>query len=150
VPDLGPAGARSTQCTVMVSQNIRDRFAHYQLQKKIQGQKEPSNALVIRRAFLHARRNNLFGKILADVYHRANAVDEEDYDEDGLLGEVIGRRTVRGRLRDSGQQSFRPSQQELATYDAFATAYGFPDRSAFMEGLLDEFLPQLPTSGRRR
>ncbi|MDX3202806.1 hypothetical protein [Streptomyces scabiei] len=150
VPDLGPSGARATQCTVMISQNVRDRFARYQLEKKIAGEKEPSNALVVRRAFLAAKRNNLFGAILTDMYQRANAVDEEDYDEDGLLGEVVGRRTVRGRLRDSGQQSFRPSEQELATYDAFSTAYGFPDRSAFMEGLLDNFLPQLPAAGRRR
>jgi hypothetical protein len=150
VPDLGPTGARGTQCTVMLSEGVRDRFSNYQLQKKMQGLKEPSNALVVRRAFLHARRNGLFGAILAEAFHKANAVDEEDYDEDGLLGEVIGRRTVRGRVRGTGQQSFRPSEQELATYDAFSLAYGFPDRSAFMEGLLDRFLPQMPTSGRRR
>ncbi|MEE1838137.1 hypothetical protein [Streptomyces sp. SP17KL33] len=150
VPDLGPSGARATQCTVMISQNVRDRFARYQLEKKMAGEKEPSNALVVRRAFLSARRNDLFLEILTEMYHRANAVDEEDYDEDGLLGEVVGRRAIRGRLRDSGQQSFRPSAQELATYDAFCTAYGFADRSAFMEGLLDRFLPQLPASGRRR
>ncbi|MDX3298594.1 hypothetical protein PV569_33575 [Streptomyces scabiei] len=150
VPDLGPSGARPTQCTVMLSHNVRDRFARYQLEKKMAGEKEPANALVVRRAFLSAKRNNLFGEILAEMYHRANAVDEEDYDEDGLLGEVVGRRPVRGRLRESGQQSFRPSEQELATYDAFSTAYGFLDRSAFMEGLLDRFLPQLPAAGRRR
>ncbi|MEU2426979.1 hypothetical protein ABZ619_39205 [Streptomyces sp. NPDC007851] len=150
VPDLGPAGIDATQCTIMISSNVRDRFARYQLEKKMAGDPEPSNALVVRRAFLHARRNDLFVTILRERYHQTNAVDEEDYDEDGLLGEVVGRRTVRGRLRDSGQQSFRPSKQELATYDAFQTAYGFSDRSAFLEGVLDQFLPQLPTSGRRR
>jgi hypothetical protein len=149
VPDLGPHGSIATQCTIMVSNSVRDRFGHYQLQKKMAGEKEPSNALVIRRAFLNARRNDLFVAILREWYHQANAVDEEDYDEDGLLGEVVGRRPVRGRLRDSGQQSFRPSNQELATYDAFQVAYGFPDRSAFLEGVLDKFLPQLP-AGRRR
>ncbi|MFE5037115.1 hypothetical protein [Streptomyces sp. NPDC056683] len=150
VPDLGPAGARATQCTVMVSQDVRDRFAHYQLTKKMAGEKEPSNALVVRRAFLHARRNALFVDILRAWYHAANAVDEEDWDEDGLLGGVVGRRTTRGRVRNTGQQSFRPSEQELATYDAFTTAYGFSDRSAFMEGILDRFLPPLPSPGRRR
>jgi hypothetical protein len=150
VPDLGPGGRRGTQCTVMVSNNVRDRFARYQLEKKMAGEAEPSNAMVVRRAFLNAKRNNLFGEIFRDMYHRVTAVDEEDYDEDGLLGEVVGRRTVRGRVRDSGQQSFRPSMQELATYDAFSTGYGFPDRSAFIEGLLDKFLPQLPAPGRRR
>lgn len=150
VPSLGPAGARATQCTVMVSHSVRERFAHYQLSKKMAGDKEPSNALVVRRAFLYCKRNNLFGKVLADVYQQHNAVDEEDYDEDGMLGEVVGRRAVRGRLKDSGQQSFRPSEQELANYDAFCQAYGFPSRSDFLNAVLDEFLPQLPTPSRRR
>lgn len=150
VPNLGPAGARATQCTIMVSQNVRDRFAHYQLSKKMAGEREPANALVVRRAFLHCKRHNLFGKILGDVYQQHNAVDDEDYDEDGMLGEVVGRRAVRGRLKDSGQQSFRPSEQELANYDAFTEAYGFPSRSDFLGAVLDEFLPQLPASGRRR
>ncbi|MEW2302055.1 hypothetical protein AB0958_19115 [Streptomyces sp. NPDC006655] len=150
VPNLGIAGTDATQCTIMISSAVRDRFARYQLEKKMAGDAEPSNALVVRRAFLHARRNNLFLEILKERYHQANAVDVEDYDEDGLLGAVVGRRAVRGRVRDSGQQSFRPSKQELATYDAFQTAYGFADRSSFLEGVLDRFLPQLPASGRRR
>jgi len=150
VPALGPSGARATQCTIMISQSVRDRFAHYQLAKKMAGDKEPSNALVVRRAFLYCRRADVFGKLLADVYQQHNAVDEEDYDEDGLLGEVIDRRVVRGRIKDSGQQSFRPSEQELATYDAYSQAYGFPSRSDFLGAVLDEFLPQLPASGRRK
>lgn len=150
VPNLGPAGARATQCTIMIGQNVRDRFAHYQLSKKMAGEREPSNALVVRRAFLYCKRHNLFGKLVGDVYQQQNAVDEEDYDEDGMLGEVVGRRAVRGRLKDSGQQSFRPSEQELANYDAFTQTYGFPSRSDFLGAVLDEFLPQLPASSRRR
>lgn len=150
IPALGPTGARATQCTIMVTHDVRDRFAQYQLAKKMAGEKEPSNALVVRRAFLHCKRQDLFGKLLTDVYQQHNAVEEEDYDEDGMLGEVIGRRAVRGRLKDSGQQSFRPSDQELATYDAYSGAYGFPSRSDFLTAVLDEFLPPLPPQGRRR
>lgn len=150
IPSLGPVGARATQCTVMVTHNVRDRFAHYQLAKKMAGDKEPSNALVVRRAFLYCKRQDLFGKLLTDVYQQRSAVEDEDYDEDGMLGEVIGRRAVRGRLKESGQQSFRPSEQELVTYDAYSQAYGFPSRSDFLNAVLDEFLPQLPASGRRR
>lgn len=150
VPALGSAGMRATQCTIMASGSVRDRFAHYQLSKKMAGEKEPSNALVVRRAFLYCKRANLFGKLLTDVYQQHNAVEDEDYDEDGLLGEVIGRRAVRGRLKDSGQQSFRPSEQELVTYDAYSQAYGFPSRSDFLNAVLDEFLPQLPASSRRK
>jgi hypothetical protein len=150
VPALGPAGVRATQCTVMVSNSVRDRFAHYQLAKKMAGEKEPSNALVVRRAFLYCKRKDLFVALLTDVYQQHNAVDEEDYDEDGMLGEVVDRRVVRGRLKDSGQQSFRPSEQELVTYDAYSQAYGFPSRSDFLGAVLDAFLPQLPASGRRK
>ncbi|WP_069765989.1 hypothetical protein [Streptomyces sp. LUP47B] len=150
VPALGPAGVRATQCTVMVSNSVRDRFAHYQLAKKMAGEKEPSNALVVRRAFLYCKRKDLFVALLTDVYQQNNAVDEEDYDEDGMLGEVVDRRVVRGRLKDSGQQSFRPSEQELVTYDAYSQAYGFPSRSDFLGAVLDAFLPQLPAAGRRK
>lgn len=149
IPNLGTPGSRATQCTIMVSTGVRDRIAHYQLTKKMEASKEPTNSVVVRRAFLHAKRGDLFPKLLSSVYHRQNPVDDEDYDDDGLLGEVVGRRAERGRMKDSTQQSFRPSHQELATYDAFSTAYGFPSRSDFLDACLDEFLPSLPASGRR-
>lgn len=149
IPNLGTSGTRATQCTIMVSTGVRDRIAQYQLTKKMEAGKEPTNSVVVRRAFLHAKRGDLFPKLLSSVYHRQNPVDDEDYDDDGLLGEVVGRRAERGRMKDSTQQSFRPSYQELATYDAFSTAYGFPSRSDFLDACLDEFLPSLPASGRR-
>ena len=150
VPDLGPTGARATQCTIMVSANVRDRIAHYQLTKKMETGKEPTNSVVVRRAFLNTRRHDLFHAQLLALHHRQNPVDDEDYDDDGILGEVVGRRAERGRMKDSQQQSFRPSYQELATYDAFSTAYGFPSRSDFLDSCLDTFLPAMPSSGRRK
>jgi hypothetical protein len=149
VPNLGAPGSRATQCTIMVSTSVRDRIAHYQLTKKMETGKEPTNSVVVRRAFLHAKRGDLFQTLLSAIRHRQNPVDDEDYDDDGLLGEVLGRRVERGRMKDSQQQSFRPSYQELATYDAFSVAYGFPSRSDFLDACLDEFLPSLPASGRR-
>ncbi|THA29142.1 hypothetical protein E6R18_24845 [Streptomyces sp. A1277] len=149
IPNLGPEGSRATQCTIMVSGSVRDRIAQYQLSKKTETGKEPTNSVVVRRAFLNARRHNLFRTLLAAVHHRQNPVEEEDYDDDGLLGEVVGRRVERGRMKDSQQQSFRPSYQELATYDAFSTAYGFPSRSDFLDACLDEFLPSKATPARR-
>ncbi|MEV3996659.1 hypothetical protein AB0K62_13415 [Streptomyces halstedii] len=133
----------------MVSTSVRDRIAQYQLTKKMEAGKEPTNSVVVRRAFLHAKRGDLFRKLLSAVHHRQNPVEDEDYDDDGLLGEVVGRRAERGRMKDSQQQSFRPSYQELATYDAFSTAYGFPSRSDFLDACLDEFLPTMPSGGRR-
>lgn len=149
VPDLGPSGARPVQCTVMVAVTTRDRLASYQLAKKVETGREPTNAMVVRRAFLHARKQGLFGNLLHDLYNRQAPGDEEDFDDDGLLGEVAGRRTERGRMKDNVQQSFRPSMQELAAYDAFCAAYGFPNRSEFLDAMLDEFLPPLPSPGRR-
>lgn len=149
IPNLGSSGSRATQCTIMVSTSVRDRIAQYQLTKKMEAGKEPTNSVVVRRAFLHAKRGDLFRKLLSAVHHRQNPVEDEDYDDDGLLGEVVGRRAERGRMKDSQQQSFRPSYQELATYDAFSTAYGFPSRSDFLDACLDEFLPTMPSGGRR-
>ena len=149
IPDYGPMGTRPVQCTVMIARTVRDRLAAYQLAKKMETGKEPTNALVVRRAFLHARKNSLFGKLVRDLQLRQGTVDEEDFDEDGILGGVSGRKAERGRVKDNVQQSFRPSTQELAAYDAFAEAYDFPTRSEFLDALLDEFLPQQASSSRR-
>ncbi|MGW5690299.1 hypothetical protein ACWEWX_04815 [Streptomyces asiaticus] len=148
IRNLGEPGQRATQCTVMVSTSVRDRFAHYQLTKKMEG-REPTNAVVVRRAVLHARKNDLFAQLLEKVRHRQQPVEDEDHDPDGLFGEVPGRRAERGRMKDSVQQSFRPSYQELEVIDAITRAYGFPSRSDFVDAALDAFLPPLP-SGKSR
>lgn len=149
IRNLGEAGQRATQCTVMVSTSVRDRFAHYQLAKKMEG-REPTNAIVVRRAVLHARKNDLFAQLLEKVRHRQHPVEDEDHDPDGLFGEVPGRRAERGRVKDSVQQSFRPSYQELEVIDAITAAYGFPSRSDFLDAALDAFLPSLPPPGKSR
>ncbi|MFD8384279.1 hypothetical protein ACFV2X_38155 [Streptomyces sp. NPDC059679] len=149
IKNLGEAGQRATQCTIMVSTSVRDRFAHYQLTKKMEG-REPTNAIVVRRAVLHARKNDLFSQLLEKVRHRQQPVDDEDHDPDGIFGEVPGRRAERGRMKDSVQQSFRPSYQELEVIDTITAAYRFPSRSDFLDAALDAFLPPLPASGRSR
>ncbi|MFI0822277.1 hypothetical protein ACH4TX_42110 [Streptomyces sp. NPDC021098] len=150
IRNLGEPGQRATQCTIMVSSSVRDRFAHYQLTKKMQTGKEPTNAIVVRRAVLHARKNDLFAQLLEKVRHQQQPVEDEDHDPDGLFGEVPGRRAERGRMKDSVQQSFRPSYQELEVIDAITKAYGFPSRSDFLDAALDAFLPALPASGKAR
>jgi hypothetical protein len=150
IPELGEMGTKATQCTVMVSDSVRQRFAHYQLAKKMEKGSEPTNAVVVRRAVIHARKNNLFPQLLESVRQRQQPVDEEDYDPDDLFGDVPGRRTERGRMKNTVQQSFRPSYQELAVIDALSEGYGFPSRSDFMDAVLDAFLPSLPNTGRSR
>ncbi|MFD1277887.1 hypothetical protein ACFQ51_55810 [Streptomyces kaempferi] len=52
-------------------------------------------------------------------------------------------------MKDSTQQSFRPSRQELAVYDGYAAAHGFDNRSDFLDAVLGGFLPALPAAPRR-
>ncbi|WP_067721691.1 hypothetical protein [Nocardia yamanashiensis] len=150
VPNLGDEGAKLTQCLVNIESPVRDRFASYQTTTKQATGQEPNNAVVVRRAFLHARKDDKFADLLAAVKNRSRLAEDVDDDPDGLLGPAEGRRSARGRMKNSVQQSFRPTRQELATYDAFWQGYGFPSRSDFLNALLDLFLPELPSQPRAR
>ncbi|MGN2642282.1 hypothetical protein ACTD5D_40165 [Nocardia takedensis] len=153
VTDLGTAGQEATDCLVNVNAAVRQRFTAYQTDCKLTTGKEPSNGMVVRRAFTAARKEgaDVFAGMLASLDSNQVLSDEdEDDDPDGILGPVPGRRVARGRMKDSAQQSFRPSKQELATYDAVSDAFGFPSRSDFISALLDYFLPQLPATKTRR
>lgn len=88
VPQLGERGQEAYQCTIMVSSDVRRRFAHYQLTQKVTTGHEPTNAVVVRRAVLHAKKHDLFGSLREALRHRRQPVQEEDSDPDGLFGEV--------------------------------------------------------------
>jgi hypothetical protein len=139
------AGNLPTQCTIMVQPQVRERFGRYQTAQKVETGIEPTNAVVVKRAFLHAHKNNSWAQLREVVRHRQQPVGEEDQDPDGLFGEVPARRVDRGGVKHGVQQSFRPSQQELAVYDAYATAHHFDNRSDFLDAVLDAFLPSLPS-----
>ncbi|MFG2775304.1 hypothetical protein [Streptomyces sp. NPDC048350] len=138
-------GRRGTdQCTVMIDQNVRTRFEQYQTVQKVLTGREPTNAVVVRRAVLHAQRHGLYEEMLSKLRSRAQPAQEEDADPDGLFGvEVTGRRTERGRVKNRTQQSFRPSARELAVIDGLTDQWGFPSRSDFVNEVLDAFLPAL-------
>lgn len=136
-------------CLIMVDLEVRRRFEHYQTAQKLATGHEPTNAIVVRRAFLHAKRRELFQQLREDVRHQQQPLAEEDLDPDGLFGDVPARRVERGRTKSRTQQSFRPSGRELAVYDAYGSHYGFPNRSDFLNAVLDAFLPPLPTSPKR-
>ncbi|MFE2092839.1 hypothetical protein [Streptomyces sp. NPDC059460] len=146
----GERGQEAGQCTIMVSSDVRKRFAHYQLTQKLKTGHEPTNAVVVRRAVLHAKNQDLFAALREELRHRRQPVQEEDLDPDGLFGDVPARRTARGSVKDSRQQSFRPSTRELAVVDALAAAYAFPNRSDFLNSVLGAFLPDLPDGPRKR
>ncbi|GGN46350.1 hypothetical protein [Streptomyces fuscichromogenes] len=137
-----------TQCTIMVQAQVRDRFGKYQTAQKVETGLEPTNAVVVKRAFLHANRNDLWPQLREAVRHRQQPISEEDHDPDGLFGEVPARRVDRGGVKHGVQQSFRPSLQELAVYDAYAEAYSFNNRSDLLDAVLDAFLPSLPAVRR--
>lgn len=145
--DIG--AQRSTQCTVNVSAEVRLRFSAYQLAKKLANGAEPTNAVVVRRAVLHARKNDLFARMREAIRHRQTPLDDEDDDPEGLFGDVPGRRAERGRVREVAQLPFRPSYEELQVIDALARAYDFANRSEFLDAALDEFLPPLQDKRRR-
>lgn len=145
----GPGEGRTTQCTINVSTAVRDRFAAFQLSKKLEAGSEPTNAVVVRWAVLHAHRNGLWAQMREYVRHQQTPTFLEDDDPDGLFGDVPAvRQTVRGRARDTVQQTLRPSLAELARYDQLAGQHGFGNRSEFLDAALDAFLP--PLEKRRR
>ncbi|MGW7671565.1 hypothetical protein ACWGJX_31245 [Streptomyces sp. NPDC054775] len=115
---------------------------------KVQTGSEPTNAVVVKRAFLHAHKNDLWAELREAVRHRQHPINAEDDDPDGLFGDVPARRVDRGGVKHSVQQSFRPSPQELGVYDGYAAAHGFDNRSDFIDAVLDAFLPELPASQR--
>lgn len=139
----------TTGCTINVSTDVRARFAHYQLVQKVETGHEPTNAVVVRRAVLHVQKEQLFGQLLMLLRQGQQEIQEEDLDPDGLFGEAPERRTERGRVKDSTQQSFRPSWRELAVIDALTARHGFPSRSDFLTAVLDSFLPALPKARTR-
>lgn len=149
-PPPADASSLPTQCTIMVQPHVRERFGRYQTAQKVETGVEPTNAVVVKRAFLHAHRNDLWAQLREAVRHRQHPVSEEDDDPEGLFGEVPARRVDRGGVKHGVQQSFRPSPQELAVYDTYAAAYHFDNRSDFLDAVLDAFLPPLPTSTSRR
>lgn len=141
---------RTTQVTINVSSSVRDRFAAYQLAQKIERGAEPTNAVVVKRAVLHAHRGDLWAQMREHVRHRQSPVFDEDDDPDGLFGDVpTAGQAVRGRARDTVQQSFRPSLAELARYDQLAAEYGFDNRSEFLDVALEFYLPQAEAKRRR-
>ena len=89
-----------TQCTVMVQPQVRQRFGHYQTAVKVETGIEPTNAVVVKRAFLQAHKSGSWAELRDAVRHRQQPVSAEDDDPAGLFGEVPARRVELLRKRD--------------------------------------------------
>ncbi|GAA1375042.1 hypothetical protein [Streptomyces beijiangensis] len=145
IPDLGPLGAEPTQCVIMVGAEVRKRFEYYQASQRQETGHEPTNAVVVRRAVLHCKKHDRFAQLHEALRHQRQVSLGEDDDPDGLFADVPTRRVERGRIKDTVQQSFRPSRQELGVIDAIVRTWTFPTRSDFLNAALDDFLPSLTT-----
>jgi hypothetical protein len=145
-PDLGTTGKLTMQCAVNISLDVQERFDAYQAAKSQETGRTPTNAVVVRRAVNAANNAGAFFKIR----ERALARLQPDEDDSGsLFGEVEGRRSARGRIKQTAQQPFRPSRQELAVIDTLWKGYEFPSRSDFLDAVLDWWLPDLPRKKHR-
>ena len=142
LPNLGALGRTTMQCAVNIDLGVQDRFNEYQADRKTATGREPTNAVVIRRAVAAANKEEVFGELLEAALLRLRTGEEADDDSDSLFGEVEGRKESRGRTKTTGQQPFRPSRQELAVIDAIWQGYHFPSRSDFLNAVLDWWLPK--------
>ncbi|AJF70375.1 hypothetical protein [Streptomyces vietnamensis] len=132
------------QCMVMVDGHVRLRFERYQTAQRQTTGREPTNAVVVRRAVLHAQRHDLYAEMLARLQADNRPSTDEDDDPDGLFGTPEpSQRLARGRVKNREQLSFRPSAHELEVIDGLASSWAFPSRSDFVNEALHVFLPAL-------
>ncbi|MFD9047859.1 hypothetical protein ACFVVP_25860 [Streptomyces sp. NPDC058128] len=129
---------------VMVDGHVRQRFDQYQTAQRLATGKEPTNAVVVRRAVLHAQRHDLYAEMLGRIQSGTWPTTDEDDDPDCLFGEPEpSQRPMRGRVKNREQLSFRPSVRELEVIDGLSESWAFPNRSDFVNEALHAFLPAL-------
>jgi len=129
--ELGDLGTMVRQATVLLRVNVRARFTAYQ--RRHGGKGAMPNTQVVFDA-LNACRHR---------YHEIMA-RRRPAAEPGLLFDAAqgrGRRTTTD-ARPSSQLSFRPTHAQLGQLKQIAEAEGAPSVSAFVDAVLDAWLPQ--------
>ncbi|MER5372673.1 hypothetical protein [Streptomyces sp. NPDC002553] len=122
---------------------VLERFKEYQLDQKIRTKSEPSNTVVVFRAINSAVAGNKLEQL-------SKLDDVADEDAGGFLAiQAPGRRTSRERRR-TDQLSWRPTFANLTQIDDLWPTAGFKDRSHFVNGVLDGFLPELKRKRKKR
>jgi len=126
-----------------VDVEVLERFKAYQLEQKIRTKSEPSNTVVVFRAINSA--------VAANKLDQLSKLDEvADEDAGGFLSiQAPGRRTTRERRR-TDQLSWRPTFANLEQIDELWPTTGFKDRSHFVNGVLDDFLPEVKRKRSKR
>jgi hypothetical protein len=138
LPDI-PHGNLIRQATINVAAGVAERFRAYQRQQAAEGP-APSNAEVVFRA-LEACRGR-YAEVVASRRPQA---------EPGrLFGAPVAGRRVSSEARLSSQINYRPTYAEVAEIKRLGEQAGAQSVSAFLDAVLDEFLPKLPGRPRSR
>ena len=138
LPDI-PHGDLIRQATINVAAGVAERFRAYQRQQAAEAA-APSNAEVVFRA-LEACRGR-YAEVVASRRPQA---------EPGrLFGAPVAGRRVSSEARLSSQINYRPTYAEVAEIKRLAQQAEALSVSAFLDAVLDEFLPPLPGRPRGR
>lgn len=138
LPDV-PHGNLIRQATISVAAEVAERFREYQRQQAAEGP-VPSNAEVVFRALEACR----------DRYADVVASRRPQPEPGRRFGAPVPGRRVTSEARLTSQVNYRPTYAEHAEIKRLQTEAGAPSVSAFLDAVLDEFLPQLPGRPRRR
>ncbi|MFI5864704.1 hypothetical protein [Streptomyces sp. NPDC051546] len=140
--DTSASDNRFTQVTSIVDVEVLERFNAYKLDQKIRGS-EPSNTVVVFQAINQA--------VAQSKLEELSKVAVEGQEEAGgfLSIQAPGRRTSRERRR-TDQLSWRPTFANLEQIDDLWPTAGFKDRSHFVNGVLESFLPDLKRKRAKR
>ncbi|MFD6465230.1 hypothetical protein [Streptomyces goshikiensis] len=130
---------RFTQVTSLVDVTVVARFNAYQTAQKVKTGAEPANTVVVFTAINAAMKADKLGEL-----SRPPEGDPDDF----LSIQTPGRRTSRERRRVD-QLSWRPTYGQLAKIDEAWKDF-FKDRSAFINAVLDDFLPAAKPPRRPR
>ena len=128
-----------TQATIQVGASVATRFKAYQREEDHSTRIKPTNAEVIFRAL-----DELRGR-----YAQIVAARRPQLPEGRMFGRpVAGRRVAGTELRS--QINYRPTVGERAAIREIWQSAGAESESAFINALLDEFLPAAAPTGRAR
>ena len=136
LPDI-PHGELIRQATINVAAGVAERFRAYQRQQAAEGP-ALANADVVFRALRACQ--GRYAEVVASRRPQAEPGQ--------LFGAPVAGRRVSSEARLSSQINYRPTYAEVAGIKRLQQQAGAPSVSAFLDAVLDEFLPQL--SGRSR
>ena len=138
LPDV-PHRDLPRQASITIDAEVAQRFRAYQRQQASQGPTLFNHQLV----FLALREcRGRYAEVVAR--HQPQSEPGE------LFGALVPGRRATSEARPTSQLNFRPTHGELAGIRRLQKEAGAPSVSAFLNAVLDEFLPPLPGRGRGR